>query len=220
MTSRAACTTWPAGARPLSGAATPTHRARTPRFPPAPARIPSDPAAQDHHWPEYWPLRTQLELAALDTAPGCARAHVCAVLREWRADPEGIDVAALVVSELLTNAVLSTRAHLCPDPVRMWMLGDGTSVLFLVWDATVPAPVQVSATAGDEHGRGLTLINDLCEQWGHYHPTEHPGGKVVWALLRATPAPEAAYGKPCQSLDTTRGAPWSSASRGTTCPGR
>jgi anti-sigma regulatory factor (Ser/Thr protein kinase) len=163
-----------------------------PRFMPFPACIPHDPAAQDHHWAERWPLRTQLELAALDTAPGCARAHVRTVLQEWQADSETIDLAALVVSELLTNAVLSTRAHDRPDPVRMWMLNDGATILFLVWDATMPAPVLATATPSDEHGRGLTLINDVCKQWGYYHPAEHPGGKVVWALLRVAPAPEAA----------------------------
>jgi anti-sigma regulatory factor (Ser/Thr protein kinase) len=93
-------------------------------------------------------------------------------------------VAVLILSELLTNAVLSTQAHGCPDPVRVWMLGDGGSVLFLIWDATKPAPVRVSATPGDERGRGLALTDALCARWGFYHPAEHPGGKVVWALLK------------------------------------
>ena len=63
-----------------------------PRAPPAlhaaPAPIPRDPAARDHQWPDQWPLRTHLELAALNTAPGCARAHACAVLHEWHADAD------------------------------------------------------------------------------------------------------------------------------------
>jgi anti-sigma regulatory factor (Ser/Thr protein kinase) len=169
-----------------------SHHASSPRFTPIPARIPPDPAAQDHRWPECWPLRTQLELAALDTAPGCARAHVRAILREWQADADATDLAALVVSELLTNAVLSSRAHGCVDPVRMWMLNDGANILVLVWDATMPAPVLATAAPNDEHGRGLILVNDVCEQWGFYHPAEDHGGKVVWALLRADPTPEAA----------------------------
>jgi len=28
----------------------------------------------------------------------------------------------------------------------MWMLGDGASVLILIWDATAPAPVRANAT--------------------------------------------------------------------------
>lgn len=57
-----------------------------PRTVPAPGCVPRDPAARDHRWPERWRLRTHLELGALDTAPGSARAHVRAVLHEWRAD--------------------------------------------------------------------------------------------------------------------------------------
>jgi anti-sigma regulatory factor (Ser/Thr protein kinase) len=165
-------------------AAMPAHGVHAPRFTPVQAWIPRDPAAQDHGWPDRWPLRTQLELAALVTAPGCARAHVSAVLREWHADPGLTDTAALIVTEMMTNAVLSTHAHGYPDPVRMWMLSDRGSVLFLTWDATMPAPVLASAAPADEHGRGLALIDALCESWGFYHPAEQPGGKVVWALVK------------------------------------
>jgi serine/threonine-protein kinase RsbW len=162
----------------------PTHREHAPCFIPAPARIPRDPAASDHRWPDLWPLRTQLELAPLDTAPGSARAHVSAVLREWQADQDTVDIAALIVSELLTNAIETTWKHGRYTPVRLWLLGDKASVLFLVWDATSPAPVLCGATPDAEHGRGLDLVNTLSEQWGYYHPTEQPYGKVVWALLR------------------------------------
>jgi anti-sigma regulatory factor (Ser/Thr protein kinase) len=174
-----------AGACPAT-AATAHHHARPPR--PAPPRIPRDPAAPDPHWPDRWPLRTQLELAPLLTAPGCARDHATAVLREWRADTGLTDTAALIVSEMMTNAVISTRGHGYPDPVRLWMLGDGTSALFLIWDATIPAPVPAQPAPEAEHGRGLTIVSALSAQWGYYHPAEQPGGKVVWALLRPDPS--------------------------------
>jgi hypothetical protein len=170
----------PSGDHPVT-AAIPAH---APRFTPAPPRIPRDPAAQDPGWPGHWPLRSHLELAALATAPGCARAHVCAVLWEWKLDAIG-DESALIVSEIVTNAVLSTQAQRRPDPIRLWMLGDGASVLFLIWDATTPAPVLTSATPSDERGRGLVLVDALCAWWGYYRPDEHPGGKVVWAVIQA-----------------------------------
>lgn len=156
---------------------------------PAPGSLPRDPVAREHRWPERWWLRTHLELAALDTAPGSARAHVRAVLREWHAGGDAAEIAALVVSELLTNAVESTWEHRRVDPVRLWVLGDGSSVLFLVWDATVRPPVLAAPAPGDEHGRGLTLVDSRCERWGHYYPGEQPFGKVVWALLRAAASP-------------------------------
>jgi anti-sigma regulatory factor (Ser/Thr protein kinase) len=172
------------------GTARPATARPAPRFTPAQTRIPRDPGARDHSWPDQWPLRTHLELAALDTAPGSARAHVSAVLREWQADADTADVAALVVSELLTNAVQSTQRHHLHDPVRLWMLGDRTSLLFLVWDATDPAPVLAPATPGkDEHGRGLEIVNALGQRWAWYYPDEQPYGKVTWALLRAASQP-------------------------------
>ena len=148
-------------------------------------RIPRDPAAPDHRWPGQWPGRSALELAALDTAPGCARAHARAVLQQWKTASAAADDALMVVSELVTNAVTSTRKHHSAAPVRLWLLGDGTSVLILVWDATMPPPVPAPAPAprDAEHGRGLTLVAGLAAQWDWYYPAGPPGGKVVWALM-------------------------------------
>jgi hypothetical protein len=180
-----------------------TDRARTadaapvPRFTPVPP-MPRDPAAPDHNWPDRWRLRSYLELGALDTAPGSARAHVGAVLREWGLG--GIaDDSCLIVSELITNAVASTRRERRPDPVRMWMLGSGAGVLFLVWDATSPAPVRRVITPDAEHGRGLNIVEALSDRWGSFHASGHPGGKVVWARAGSAPA-----GRPVPVLPVRR----------------
>lgn len=148
-------------------------------------RVPPDPEARDRRWPGWWPLRTHLQLAAQVTAPGSARAHVRAVLRGWQAGDETIEVAALVATELLTNAIEATWAHRRDDPVRLWVLGDTRSVLVLVWDATVPAPVLAAPAPDVENGRGLALVAGLSERLGYYRPAEQPFGKVVWALIGA-----------------------------------
>src|SRR5271155_246321 len=76
-----------------------------------------------------WPLQTCLLLAAIPTAPSCARGHVRAVAREWSL-PELADTAELLASELVTNAVqaserLSVRADLAVMPVvRLWLVSD------------------------------------------------------------------------------------------------
>jgi anti-sigma regulatory factor (Ser/Thr protein kinase) len=166
-------------------APTPAHRAHMPRFTPVPPPVPSDPAALDHRWPDRWPLRSYLELAALLTAPGSARAHAGAVLWEWGLGAIG-DVATLIVSELVTNAVSATQAAHRSEPVRMWMLGSrGASVLFLVWDATDPAPVRRVASPDAEHGRGLDIVDALSARWGSYYPDGQHGGKIVWAAMHA-----------------------------------
>lgn len=160
----------------------PAYRAHMPRFTPVPPPVPRDPATPDRYSPDRWPLRSYLELAALDTAPGSARAHARAVLWEWGLDAIG-DTATLIVSELVTNAVLATQAAHCPEAVRMWMLGSAeASVLFLIWDATQPVPVRRVTTPDAEHGRGLDIVDALCARWGTYYPDRHPG-KIVWATM-------------------------------------
>lgn len=135
------------------------HRAQVPRLAPRIPPVPRDPAAPGCGWPGRWPDRSFLELAALDTAPGCARDHARAVLWEWGLGAAEED-AALLVSEIVTNAVLSTRALRHPAPVLMWMLGDRARVLFLVWDATTLAPVPGDPTPYAERGRGLAIVED------------------------------------------------------------
>ena len=54
-------------------------------------------------------LSSHLELGPLVTAPGSARGHVRAVLKEWALD-ELTAVTELHVSEQITNAVHATRA--------------------------------------------------------------------------------------------------------------
>jgi hypothetical protein len=177
----------PAAGHPVTAAATQhhaAHRAHEPRMAPASPPVPRDPAAPGHRWPDRWPLRSYLELAPLDTAPRSARAHVGAVLWEWNLSAIS-DESTLIVSEMLTNAVLSTQACQRFDPVRLWMLGSrGASALFLVWDATMPAPVRRVTTPDAEHGRGLDIVAALSARWGYYHPADYPGGKCVWAIVQ------------------------------------
>jgi len=49
-----------------------------------------------------------LDLGAVPTAPGCARAWTRQILWEWRLTGLS-DTAEVIVSELTTNAVLTSR---------------------------------------------------------------------------------------------------------------
>jgi anti-sigma regulatory factor (Ser/Thr protein kinase) len=135
---------------------------------------------------EPWPHRTDLPLAALPTAPSCARGHVRTVAREWGL-ADLADTAELLVSELVTNAIqASARIQTTGTPVvHLWVTSDYTSIVIHVWDASSEMPVILLDTEPDEEGgRGLLLVETLSKDWGAYRKAD---GKVVWCLITAEP---------------------------------
>ena len=135
-----------------------------------------------------WPRTSSLVLAALPTAPSCARLHAAAVLHEW-----GLGVLTetveLVTSELVTNAVLAAAelpAHVYVGlpTVHLRLLAEEHGVVIEVWDANPHPPTARQAAPDEESGRGRMLVDALCERWGS---ETVPGwsGKVVWAQCRA-----------------------------------
>jgi anti-sigma regulatory factor (Ser/Thr protein kinase) len=137
------------------------------------------------------PRCSVLELGALPTAVPCARLHARQVLWEWRLG-ELREVAELVVSELVTNAVQATAGRQLLAPVRLRLSSVGSRALVEVWDAD-SRPPRPRATEVDgvpnlvaESGRGLLLVATLSTRWGWY-PERQCGGKVVWSELQAAP---------------------------------
>jgi anti-sigma regulatory factor (Ser/Thr protein kinase) len=134
-----------------------------------------------------WPLTSSLVLGALPTAPGCGRLHASAVLYEWGLG-ELAETAGLVVSELVTNAVQASgetaiQAHTGLPVVHLRLLSDRSHVVVEVWDSNPQAPIAKQAEPDDESGRGLMLVEALCEHWGS-EAVPGWGGKVVWAQMR------------------------------------
>jgi Histidine kinase-like ATPase domain len=140
-----------------------------------------------------WPLRSYLELGALASAVPCARLHAREVVRHWRLD-DLADTAELIVSELVTNAIQASEAlrshrfngRWAPGrpPARLWLSSDKQCVLIQVWDANEQLPLRQGMTGpDDESGRGLLLVEALCEQCGAYR-LERASGKVVWSRSR------------------------------------
>jgi anti-sigma regulatory factor (Ser/Thr protein kinase) len=133
-------------------------------------------------------LQTELELAAIATAPSCARGHALAVAHEWGL-PELADTAQLVTSELVTNAVqasgrLRVRAGRPVVPVvRIWLVSDRISIVIHVWDGSDEIPARRDGAPDQESGRGLMLVENLAKEWGMYRKA---AGKVVWALISPT----------------------------------
>ena len=97
--------------------------------------------------------------------------------RRWLADSTMsdalLDNLQLVISELVTNAVIHART-----PLRLLVRFDGDRVLTEVFDADVHLPTP--AVSDDVGGWGLLLVDRLSDRWGSEPFTD---GKRVWAEL-------------------------------------
>ena len=151
--------------------------------------VPLNSERRDNGWIMTWNRVSFLELGSYATAPRSARWHTSNVLRDWGLEKHE-EVTQLIVSELVTNSVLAAGAHRWVEvpPVRLWLLGDSSRVLSLVWDALPGTPLPRRAGDDDESGRGLFLVQQLSAAWGSYRPPsgyapEHDGGKVTWAII-------------------------------------
>ncbi len=119
----------------------------------------------------------RLELPGTPVAPSVARLFVRNLCQEWGADAV-CDVAELLSSELVTNAVIHARST-----VELEAAYDGASVLRIeVYDRS---PTEVDLTPqqpaeGAEGGRGLAIVARLACRWG-VDPCSP--GKRVWFTL-------------------------------------
>jgi anti-sigma regulatory factor (Ser/Thr protein kinase) len=99
-----------------------------------------------------------------------ARHWVAAHLRDLPSDISGC--AALLTSELVTNAVLHAATPMC---VTLHILPDRIRVDVADGNPSFPAIKEYARDAAT--GRGLTLFNTLASDWG-VQAVE--GGKIVW----------------------------------------
>ncbi|GHE84075.1 ATP-binding SpoIIE family protein phosphatase [Streptomyces fumanus] len=132
-------------------------------------------------------------------APGAARELVRGAFADWRrlAQPgiehlsdRLVDDTLLVVSELVTNAVV----HAGTDVEVACLLQVSGAVVVEVADhhpVRAPRPGGPRAATPDtpEYGRGLRLVAALSDAWGITYRT---GTKTVWASVPATGGPPAA----------------------------
>jgi anti-sigma regulatory factor (Ser/Thr protein kinase) len=93
-----------------------------------------------------------------------------------------VDDLAVVVSELVTNAVLHAQTD-----VTVHVSSDGSVIRVAVEDGHRAPPAVVTAPSDRISGRGLFLVDTLADRWG----TETAGanGKIVWAELSVASEP-------------------------------
>ncbi|MGQ4726590.1 ATP-binding protein [Streptomyces sp. Ju416(a)] len=129
-----------------------------------------------------------------------ARHRVQEAMRAWGEPAERIEAAALIVTELVTNAVQHTSTR----RIRCRLLRSTEGVRICVWNrgrARIPAPASPADSAGlpvgrvpaaadleddealarlSEDGRGLLLVDALAARWGTRAAL---AGRLVWADL-------------------------------------
>jgi anti-sigma regulatory factor (Ser/Thr protein kinase) len=120
------------------------------------------------------------ELAAHRTSVREARHRVHDRLSAWGVKPDPLDTAVLVVSELVTNALIhsGTKVITCAlqlhrDLLRIEVTDNGDGG---------PGPIACDASPSEENGRGLLLISRLSDAWGSA-VGRNGHGHTVWAIL-------------------------------------
>lgn len=138
-------------------------------------------------------------LDAERASPAAARRFVVAQLERWGLSQLS-EVAALLTSELVTNAIIHTRDDL---PVELAVaVTDGSLEVGVSDHEAVPAN-GLNANAGAleasnataERGRGLAIVGKLADEWG---AAAFRGGKLVWFRLGAAHWP---YLSACRCAD-------------------
>jgi len=143
------------------------------------------------------PPRAVLDLGAVLTASGSARAWTREILWEWGA----AELAELVASELVTNSV-NACVGLDLAAIRLVLTLDKGELAILVRDSHPGVPLSVQPGADDESGRGLLIVEHLSDRCGWYPLNDSEHAKVTWAVLTA--AGQAASRLPAPALPARR----------------
>jgi hypothetical protein len=150
--------------------------------------LPSQPQASPHQAADVRRLPQPTATCLLGPRPASVktgRDFTRATLMEWDMPALG-DVAELVVSELVTNALRHGVPSACQlvsqHCVRLRLLAQAPFVMCMVTDPGADIPVLRESGPTSESGRGLNVVECCSVRWG-WHLLDD-GGKVVWALLR------------------------------------
>lgn len=113
----------------------------------------------------------QIRLPMDATAASCARTFASETLERWEC-PQLNDEVRLVVSEVVTNAIIHARTDM-----TLTLLNMGDNLQIRVSDGDSRPPKLRSANTSDTGGRGIFLVEAICSAWG---VDDQPPGKVVW----------------------------------------
>ncbi|WP_214416675.1 ATP-binding protein [Sphaerisporangium fuscum] len=110
------------------------------------------------------------------TVLGDVRGKVRRALGDWKFTDGGelTDDVVLATSEVLSNAVLYGL-----PPIQLTLCMSDHDVLAEVTDHGAGRPRRQVADDDAEHGRGLTIVEAVCDEWG-VMPAPDGSAKTVW----------------------------------------
>ncbi|MFG1697620.1 ATP-binding protein [Nonomuraea sp. NPDC049309] len=124
-----------------------------------------------------WPLPEDARTA------GHARALMRERLTELALPPDLVDDAVLMVSELVTNALMYGD-----DPYELLLHVDAKEIMCAVVDGSPVLPAQAPHDLAAEHGRGLRIVARLSDGCYGCHPQRYATrpdlvGKATWFAI-------------------------------------
>jgi len=134
----------------------------------------------------------RVRLTAGPAAAAQARRQVQAAIRAWDI-PVDPDVAVLLTSELVTNAI----RHEVTGIVMLAITCSCGQLRVDVHDTSRALPMLVDAPVDAEAGRGLMLVTALSTEWGFYRT---PAGKAVYFTLAFQPGAAESGGRGPQGV--------------------
>lgn len=123
------------------------------------------------------PCAWQAILPAAERSPGLARRVARDALTSWQLTYL-TDTAVLLISELVTNAVLHAKTD--GSGLTLHLEFRGTWLRLEVHDADLREPALRVPSTLDESGFGFVIVDALADKWG---VRETARGKAVWAEL-------------------------------------
>ena len=145
----------------------------------------SDPAA-DPVLPPHWLILGSVTLLGRPEHVRAARQFVARIVGH---DHPKADAAALLTSELVTNAVTHSRSRLPGGTIELVVSTNSAGLLISVTDNGSDSKVPtIRASPSGEGGNGLLLVENIADVWGYLHDSART---LVWFRLCSH---EALYG--------------------------
>jgi anti-sigma regulatory factor (Ser/Thr protein kinase) len=125
------------------------------------------------------------DLPAERASVKAARHSASRRLTAWGASAALRGDAVLVLSELVTNAVVHTRSSYILCGIELFT-GGRLRIEVHDQDQTTRALPLGTPGPDDEQGRGLLLVEQISSEWG-MRPSTLTSGNAVWATLSGSP---------------------------------